>query len=54
MPMDLKRSRVVTKTRGPHLQSHVAHRPCGHMTNKNRYISTFTRTMGPKLSRVVI
>ena len=53
-PMDLKRSRVVTRTRGPHLQNHVAHRPRGRMTNKNHYISIFTRTMGPKLSRVVI
>ena len=42
-PMDLKLSRVVTQTRGPHLQSHVT--KC--------YISNFTRPMDSKLSRVV-
>ena len=39
--------------RGPYPQSHVTLRYCGHVTNKKRYISTFTRPMDPKLSRVV-
>ena len=38
---------------GPHPQSHVKLPCCGHVTNERRYISTFTRTMEPKLSRVV-
>ena len=36
-----------------HLQSHVTHRPRGHMTNQKRYISIFTRPADPKLCRVV-
>ena len=48
-PMNLKRSRVVTKTRGTHLQSHVAHRQRGRMTNKNRYISTLQGLWAPNL-----
>ena len=39
--------------RGPHQQSHVTHRYSGHVTNKKRYISTFTRPMDLKLSRLV-
>ena len=39
--------------RGPHLQNHVTHRSRGHVTNQKQCISTFTRTMDPKLSRVV-
>ena len=38
--------------RGPHPQSHVTLRYHGHVTNKKRYISTFTRSVGSKLSRV--
>ena len=39
--------------RGPHLQSHVTHKPRGHVTNQKRYISTFTRPMDPKLNQLV-
>ena len=39
--------------RGPHPQSHVTLRYCGHVTNKKQYISTFTRPMYPKLDNVV-
>ena len=39
--------------RGPYPQSHVTLRYRGHVTNKIRYISTFTRPMYPKLRRVV-
>ena len=39
--------------RGPHLQSHVTYRARGHVANQKLYISTFTRLMDPKLSRVV-
>ena len=39
--------------REPHRQSHVALRYRGQVTNKKRYISTFTRSMDPKLTRVV-
>ena len=35
--------------RGPHPQSHPTHRPRGQVANQKRYISTFTRTMEPKL-----
>ena len=38
---------------GPHLQSHVTHRPLGHVTNQKRYISTFTSPTDPKLCRIV-
>ena len=41
------------RMRGPHPQSHVILRYRGHVTNKKRYISTFTRPMDPKLIRVV-
>ena len=34
---------------GSHLQSHVTHRSCGHVTNQKRYIFTFPRPMDPKL-----
>ena len=36
--------------RGPHLQSYVTQR--SHVTNQKRYISTFTRTMDPKISHL--
>ena len=39
--------------RRSHPQSHVAFQCRGHVTNKKRYNSTFTRPMDPKLSRVV-
>ena len=39
--------------REPHLQSHVTFQYRGHVTNEKRYISTFTRPMDPKISRVV-
>ena len=39
--------------RESHPQSHVIHRLRGHVANQRRYISTFTRYMDPKLSRVV-
>ena len=39
--------------RGPNLQSHVSLRYCGHVIDKKRYISTFTRPLYPKLSSVV-
>ena len=38
--------------REPQVQSYVTHRPRGHVANKKRYIFTFTRPMGPKLSRL--
>ena len=38
---------------GLHPQNHVRLRYCGHMTNKKRYISPFTRPMDPKLSQFV-
>ena len=38
------------RMRGPQLQSHVTHQPRGHVTNQKRNLSTFTRTMNPKLS----
>ena len=34
--------------REPHSQSHVTHRPLGHVTTQ-RHISTFIRSMDPKL-----
>ena len=36
--------------RGPHPQSHVTLRFRGHVTNKKRYISTFTRPVSSKHS----
>ena len=39
--------------KAPNPHSHVTLRYRGHVTNKIRYISTFTRPMYPKLSRVV-
>ena len=36
-----------------HPRSHVIPWYCAHVTNKRRYISTFTRPMNPKLGRVV-
>ena len=39
--------------RGHHPQSHVTLRYRDHVTNKKRYISTFTRPMYAKLRRVV-
>ena len=39
--------------RGPHLRCHVTHQPRGHVKNQNRYISTFTGPMDPKLSQLV-
>ena len=41
------------KMRGLHPQSHVTLWCCGHVTNKKGYISTLTRPIDPKLSRVV-
>ena len=38
--------------RGPHPQSHVTLWYRGHGANNKRYISTFTRPVDPKLSRV--
>ena len=38
--------------RGPHPPSYVTLQYRGHVTNKKRYIFTFTRPMGPKLSRL--
>ena len=52
-PMDPKLSRMVTVMRAPHPQSHVTLGYCGHVANKTRYISTFTRPMDPKFSSVV-
>ena len=39
--------------REPQPKSHVTLRCCGHVTNKERYFSTFTRRMYPKHRRVV-
>ena len=41
------------RMRGPQTKSHVTIQYRVHVTNKKRYISTFTRLMNPKLSRVV-
>ena len=41
------------RMREPHQQSHMTHRPRGHVTNQKRYISTFTRPWPPKLSIVL-
>ena len=39
--------------RRPYPQSHVTHQPRGQVTNQKRYISTFTRSMAPKLARTL-
>ena len=36
--------------RGPHPQSHMTLQNSGHVSNKERYISTFTRPMDPNLA----
>ena len=41
------------RVRRPHLQIHMTLQYRGHVTNKKRYISTLTRPMDPKTSRVV-
>ena len=46
-----KPNRVIIRMRGPYPQSHVTLRYCGHVTNKKRFISTFTRPMNPKVNR---
>ena len=51
--MNPKLSRVVTLDEGAHPESHVTHKPSGHVINEKRYIFPFTRPMDPKLSRVV-
>ena len=38
---------------GPHPKSHETLRYFGHVANKKRYISTFTRPMDPKLSKML-
>ena len=55
------KKRYISKLRGwwlrmrePHPQSHVIHRPLGHVTTQRRYISTFIRPMDPKLSRTLV
>ena len=40
------------RMRGPHQKRHVTLRYRGHVTNKKRYIATFTRSIDSKLSRV--
>ena len=42
------------RMRRTHSQSYATHWSRGHMTNQRRFISTFTRPMDPKLSRVVL
>ena len=39
--------------REPHPQGLASIGWCGHVTNKKRYISTFTRSMAPKRSKEV-
>ena len=39
--------------RGSHPHSHVTHQPSGYVTIKKWYISTFTRPVDPKLSKVL-
>ena len=39
--------------RGPHPQGHVTLRYCGYLSYQKRYISTFTRPVETKLSRVI-
>ena len=51
--MDTKPSSWWFRMRGPHPQSHVTLQYRGHVTNKKRYISPFTRPIDPKLNRVV-
>ena len=38
---------------GPHPQSQVTHQLRGYMANQNRYISTSTRPMVPKVGRML-
>ena len=38
---------------GPHLKIHVTFQYWGHVKNEKSYISTFTRSMDPKINRVV-
>ena len=52
-PMDPEPCRVVSQNEGTPSTSHVTHRPCGHVTNQRRYISTFSRPVDPKLIRVM-
>ena len=46
-------SKVVTQGEGATLTKscHVTLRSRGYVTNKKRYVSTFTRTMDPNLAR---
>ena len=41
------------RMRRPYPQSHVTHQPRGQVTNQKRYISTFIRSMAPKLARTL-
>ena len=41
------------KMRGPNPKDHVTIWYRGYVTNQKRYVSTFTRPMDPKLSRVI-
>ena len=41
------------RLRGLQPQSYMTLQFCGHVTNKKRYISIFTRPMDPKLKRLV-
>ena len=52
-PMDTRPSRVILRMRGSQPQNHVTLRYRGNVTDKKHYISTFTKPMDPKLSRVV-
>ena len=40
------------RMRGPHTKCHATFWCRGHVTNKKRYISTFTRPIDPKLRKV--
>ena len=40
--------------RGVHPQSYMTHQPRGHVTNQKHYISTFTRPIDPRLSRILV
>ena len=51
--MDPKLSMVVTKSEATPPTIDVKPQYRGHVTNKKRYISTFTKPMDPKLSRIV-
>ena len=37
-----------------HPQTHPTNQPHGHVTSQRRYISTFTRPIDPKLSRILV